>query len=170
MKAMRKKYTENNSRKWHKKYTESNAKNTKNVALTFPNVACRGRPGERDALLLLRSFEVEHGVSGSQPFQDQGQRWLKKQQKLQNFTFWVYRSVRTRVFLCGPFDNIWAPSRGWEWCRGPRTGPTGGKMVVDALFTSASKSGLVGSCWLPYSTYLYVNFKSSNKYLQIFQQ
>ena len=30
----------------------------------------------------------------------------RKQQKLQNFTFWVYRSVRTRVFLCGPFDNI----------------------------------------------------------------
>ena len=145
MQKIQRKQWENNTKKYTKKYTKNDAKNTKNVSLTFPNVARRGRPGERDALLPLRSFEVEHRVTGSQPFQDQGQRWLKKQQKLQNFTFWVYRSVRTRVFLCGPFDNIWAPSRGWEWCRGPRTGPTGGKMVIDALFISASKSCLVGS-------------------------
>ena len=114
-KTIQRKQRENNTKKQYKKdiqkaiqkkYTESNAKNTKNVSLTFPNVARRGRPGERDALLLLRSFEVEHRVTGSQPFQDQGQMWLRKQQKLQNFTFWVYRSVRTRVFLCGPFDNI----------------------------------------------------------------
>ena len=109
-KAMRKQYKKTiqkrNTESNPKKYTESNAKNTKNVSLTFPNVACRGRPGERDALLLLRSFEVEHRVTGSQPFQGQGQMWLRKQQKLQNLTFLVYRSVRTRVFLCGPFDNI----------------------------------------------------------------
>ena len=101
----------NNTKKIYKKQSKKNIQKAmqkiqKKFSLTFPNVARRGRPGERDALLLLRSFEVEHRVTGSQPFQDQGQMWLRKQQKLQNFTFWVYRSVRTRVFLCGPFDNI----------------------------------------------------------------
>ena len=69
------------------KKTESNAKNKENVPLTFPNVARWGRPGERNALLPLRSFEVEHGVTGSQPFQDQGQRWLKNNRNCKTSPF-----------------------------------------------------------------------------------